>query len=43
MTPTGVRPAALYGWGIVARKMGGVATNLIAQAMDAKIHAGLPI
>ncbi len=43
LTPGGERPAAIYGWGIVARKMGRIVVPLVTQALDPALYADLPI
>jgi hypothetical protein len=43
LTPGGEKPAAIYGWGIVARKMGRIVVPLVTQALDPVLYAGLPL
>ncbi len=43
LTPGGERPAAIYGWAIVARKMGRIVVPLITKSLDPALYAGLPI
>jgi hypothetical protein len=43
LTPSGERPAAIYGWGIVARKMGAIVVPLITKSLDPDLYQGLEI
>jgi hypothetical protein len=43
IVPSGVRPAAIYAWGIVARKMAAQTNPLIAKALTKEIYGGVPI
>jgi len=40
---TGVRPAALYVWVVVVRKVSRIATWLLANALGAETYGGVPI
>jgi hypothetical protein len=40
---SGIRPAAIYVWAIIAPKVGRQATSLVAQALGAELYRGVPI
>jgi hypothetical protein len=43
IVPSGIRPAAIYVWAIIAPKMGRQAGNLVAHALGAELYAGVPL
>lgn len=43
LAPGGTRPAAIYVWGVVARKVMRRATPLVAWALGSRLYAGLPL
>jgi hypothetical protein len=43
LAPTGERPACVYMWAIVARKMLAVTFQLISQGFETGLYAGLPV
>lgn len=43
VTPDGQRPAAIYVWALVARKVNRMAVPLLAWALGAKLYGGVPI
>ncbi|MEJ0024659.1 MAG: hypothetical protein WDN01_01415 [Rhizomicrobium sp.] len=43
LVPTGERPALVYMWAIVARKMLGVTFPMISQGFDSGPYGGLPV
>lgn len=43
IVPYGERPAALYVWAVVARKVNRFVMPLIAKALGAKLYGGLPL
>lgn len=43
LAPGGTRPAAIYVWGVVARKVARKATPLVAWALGSRLYAGIPL
>lgn len=43
LAKTGERPAAIYVWAAIARKMRAIAERLVAEALGAERYGGLPI
>jgi len=43
LAEAGERPAALYVWAAVARKMRVIAEGLVAEALGAELYGGLPV
>ncbi|HVU20483.1 MAG TPA: hypothetical protein VHE09_07095 [Rhizomicrobium sp.] len=43
LAPGGQRPAALYVWAAIARKMRVIAEGLVAEALGAELYGGLPV
>lgn len=43
LVPTGVRPAAIYIWAVVARRLARIATPLVARALGRQTYGGVPI
>ena len=43
LVPSGVRPAAIYIWAVVARRLARIATPLVARALGRRTYGGLPI
>jgi hypothetical protein len=43
LVPYGERPAAIYVWALVARKVARLSTPLVAWALGAKVYGGVPI
>jgi hypothetical protein len=43
IVPSGVRPAAIYAWGIVARKLAAQTNPLMSKALRKEIYGGVPI
>lgn len=43
LVPSGVRPAAIYIWAVVARRLARIATPLVTEALGRRTYGGLPI
>ena len=43
IVPSNTRPAAIYIWSIIARKVARQLANLVAHAMGAELYAGVPL
>lgn len=43
LVPTGVRPAAIYIWAVVARRLAWIATPLVVRALGTELYGDLPI
>lgn len=43
ITPSNTRPAAIYVWAIIARKIAKQVSHLVALALGAELYAGVPL